>query len=309
MADSELMGVGSPARFREAYEAVLPEMLALPPERIVTMNIDVLEAVTTVMGSLPEIRALRPQIETLPKADLKAFDRLETYALALVHANALFAAASAPAQSLPALAEAGVKLRDRLASDATALGKRGLLDSTLLDQLKGAVGYKNLAHDLLTLAAMLRGAWDRIQSKTPVTLGELDEAEQLADRLLWGIGERAQSPERIAEQKDRRQRAFTLFYRTYDDVRRSVEYLRWNEEDGGKIAPSLYEGRGGRGKPKDVVPNPDQTSGSATDVNAASSDATEDGARGRSGRGTTGGPERLGGGTSVGLPDSAPYES
>jgi hypothetical protein len=32
----------------------------------------------------------------------------------------------------------------------------------------------------------------------------------------------------------------------YDQTRRAVAYLRWNEGDADAIAPSLYKGRGGR---------------------------------------------------------------
>ncbi|WP_437293039.1 hypothetical protein [Sorangium sp. So ce426] len=32
----------------------------------------------------------------------------------------------------------------------------------------------------------------------------------------------------------------------YDQTRRAIAYLRWNEGDADTIAPSLYKGRGGR---------------------------------------------------------------
>ncbi|MFS8069892.1 MAG: hypothetical protein ACMG6S_26300, partial [Byssovorax sp.] len=48
-----------------------------------------------------------------------------------------------------------------------------------------------------------------------------------------------------AEAADRKLRAFTLFTNAYDQVRRGVMYLRWDEGDADSLAPSLYKGRGG----------------------------------------------------------------
>jgi hypothetical protein len=62
-----------------------------------------------------------------------------------------------------------------------------------LKDLKGPLGYKNQAFDLLTLLTMGREAWPRIQGKTAVTSAELDEAETLADQLLTAVGERMAS--------------------------------------------------------------------------------------------------------------------
>jgi hypothetical protein len=51
-----------------------------------------------------------------------------------------------------------------------------------------------------------------------------------------------------------RARAFTVFSRAYDQVRRAAMFLRWNEGDPDAIVPSLYAGRGGRGKAAEEKP-------------------------------------------------------
>jgi hypothetical protein len=80
-----------------AYEAIFAEISVLPDEEIAPLNIDVVGAVTTVLGVLPALRALRPEIQDeLPRFDLQRFDRLEQYALALNHANALHRGALVP---------------------------------------------------------------------------------------------------------------------------------------------------------------------------------------------------------------------
>ena len=47
----------------------------------------------------------------------------------------------------------------------------------------------------------------------------------------------------MAATADMRQRAFSLFVNVYDQARRAVSHLRWNEGDVDDIAPSLYAGR------------------------------------------------------------------
>ena len=61
-----------------------------------------------------------------------------------------------------------------------------------------------------------------------------------------------------AEAAEIRQQAFTLFVNNYDQVRRAISFLRWNEGDVDDIIPSLYAGRstGKRKNGSDVLPAP-----------------------------------------------------
>ena len=59
----------------------------------------------------------------------------------------------------------------------------------------------------------------------------------------------------MADAGDIRQRLFTLFVNAYDQARRAVGYLRWNEGDADQIAPSLYAGRS-NGRRKADQPDP-----------------------------------------------------
>src|SRR5688572_5909064 len=92
---------------------------------------------------------------------------------------------------------------------------------------------------------MMREKWSEVQGRTALQAAELDAAEALADRLVSGVGAREQGPTIVLEAADRRRRAFSLFARAYDQARRAVIYLRWDQGDADDIAPSLYAGRGG----------------------------------------------------------------
>jgi hypothetical protein len=232
---------------------LLPEFKGLLLEELVPVNVDVPSAVATVLGSLPEIRALRDEIaKSMSNFDLVSFDKLEDYALALNDAHGEYLTATQPTNDLQQLIDEGTKLRGVLFSDATALALRGLIDEKKLSELKGTVGYKNLATDLNVLYKVLSSSWEQIAGKCAVQQSELERAAKLGQHLIRVVGLREQGTASVAAATDLRMRAFTLFVRTYDHTRRAVNFLRWNEGDAEKIAPSLYAGRTVRRKGADV---------------------------------------------------------
>lgn len=244
-------------RLREAHERLANEIAAVPEDELATINIDILAAATTAMGALAEIMALRPRFVTeLPELDIDYLDKLEPYALAAAHAHTQYLGADTPAEAIPELSEEAVETRGLLLSDASALAKRGYLNPSRLLELKGTNGYRNTASDVLTIAGILRDNWSKISGKTCVTLEELNSAESLGYRLLNAVGSREQGPAMADDDALTRQRVYTLFSNAYDQVRRAVCYLRWNEGDIDEIAPSLYAGRGGKKKAETDVDQP-----------------------------------------------------
>jgi hypothetical protein len=204
--------------------------------------------VATVLGAISEIKKMREECaRNFPQMDLTLFDRIEAMALAMGYAHSRHKAASLPTLPLQELSERVVEVREIFALDWSALARRGIVDGQRLQELKGTAGYKNQAFDLLTLVAMMREGWPRIQGKTAVTASELDEAESLADQLLTAVGEREQLPVATAATADVRQASYTLFLRSYDELRRAAEYLRWHEGDADARVPSVYGGRKRRG--------------------------------------------------------------
>ncbi len=240
----------------EAYERLLPEIQAFPNEALVAINIDPLNVVTTIQGSLPEMRALRDQIvEELVKFDIERFDKLQEYTHALTHAQVLYRAATAPPRPVTELAAELTTLRDKFLSSALNLAEYGLVDETPLRQCRTAVGYKALASDVLVLRQILQSRWEQIQGKTPLQRAELDQSSLMAEELLLAIGLREQSPSVVAEVAAIRQKAYSLVVTAYEDARRAIGYLRLSKGDADQIAPSLYAGRGGTGRRKsDPVP-------------------------------------------------------
>jgi hypothetical protein len=255
-----VQGEGDTSEADAAYERVLPEMRALSPGELIPINLDIPSMVTTTLGALPEIRALREEIaRNLQTFDLVAFDKMEDYALALKSAHGRYLSSLVPSDELKALVEEATNVRETLVLDATALARRGILDSSQLRELRGAVGYKNLATDLETLANALRGSWAKVQGQSAVTLTELTRASNLSTELLRMVGLKEQGPGATQVVSDLRVRAFTLLARTYDAARSAVMYLRWKFNDVDSIAPSLYAGRSNGRRREPEVPGENPT--------------------------------------------------
>lgn len=242
--DNQIKGLGEEALIKTVFERVKPELMALQVDELYQVSLDIPAGIATVLGVLPEVRALREQIvKDLPSFDVAQFDKLEDYALALSFAQANYLAATQPPDDLPGLTEEATRLRDTLQAEARALIHRGLVSDAQLAQLSGARGYKNLATDLQVLTSVMQGVWEQIQGKTPTTVEDLDRASRLSTRLLRVVGLREQGPARVAEATDLRVRAFTKLMTCYEQVRRAVAYLREPHEDADQIAPALHPGR------------------------------------------------------------------
>jgi hypothetical protein len=54
----------------------------------------------------------------------------------------------------------------------------------------------------------------------------------------------------VVEVAAQRHRAYTLFVRAYDEVRRAVSFLRWRKGDADDIIPSIYSVRAARPRPE-----------------------------------------------------------
>jgi hypothetical protein len=247
------------SRLQQAYQRNFEKMMGLGPKDVITINLDVPSVYTLGSGALLRIRPYREQMLGLPHLNKELVESIDDCLLALGHAQALHLAADAPVASLPELYAQLLKLREMLLADSTALATRGLIPGDKLKDLRGPVSYSATAFDVLALATILRAHQANIVGKSALQLSDLEQAETLADRVLSAVGERAVSDQETSSAALNRQRAFTLFVRAYDEVRRALVYLRWHEGDVDEIAPSLYSTRVGRRRRPDTnVDDPEE---------------------------------------------------
>jgi hypothetical protein len=237
---------GEPPKAEAAFELIKPEMAKLSPESFGKINLDISQAVSLALGVLPGLAFLRPAMVKLPDFEIAHFDKLETYALGAWYAHLLALPPASAANPVQLLLEEASDLRGRLLGDAEALAARGLLDLDSVQAIRKGQGNMDTANDLVALSALMGASWEKIENKTAASAEEVHRAGDLGPLLIAALGVRdhgaAATP---AEAADRKVRAFALFTGAYDQVRRAVSYLRWNEGDADSLAPSLYKGRGG----------------------------------------------------------------
>lgn len=238
------------ASFQEAFAATAKDRAALFPDQLATINLDVEQVVATVLGTVPTIHNLRETASKLPDFDVAQLDALQSYAEALAHAQRIYRGATEPVDVLPELAARASELRDLLLADAKVLARRKLIDGNRLAELQGGNGYLAAGSDVGVLVDILRENWSTIASKSAVQATELDEADQLFERITKANAERSQPGRTAIAADDDRRRAYTLVLGAYDQARRAAAFLRWSQQDADKLVPSLWAGRGGRGKPK-----------------------------------------------------------
>ena len=88
--------------FQQSFEKTAAERDALKVEELYVINLDIPTAYATVIGSLPEIRAVRAEIaEAISKFDVTSIDALEDYAGAMMRAHNVFSTEAAPIAGLP----------------------------------------------------------------------------------------------------------------------------------------------------------------------------------------------------------------
>jgi hypothetical protein len=233
--------------FAPALSRVQQEIEAMTEAELVPINIDIASAAATVLGALPEIERELTQIAGLPRVDHALVRKLGDYAGALMYTHGVFRAAAGPADNVAEIAEKTIEIRDQLLADATALGKRGFLDMERVDKLRSGLAYKQVATDVTGLVSLLREHWPTISNRTALTVEDLNAADVVAEEMIVAIGLKEQAPAVAGAAALTRQKAFTLFSRAYDETRRALEFLYYHSPGrADEIAPSLYQGRGGR---------------------------------------------------------------
>ncbi|MFO0711452.1 MAG: hypothetical protein U0353_16495 [Sandaracinus sp.] len=170
-----------------------------------------------------------------------------------------------------------VEMRELPVTDLTSLVNGKRVDATVLAGLRGSVGFRNQVTDVVQLTAIFRRHWESVRATTPVTIDDLERAETLATKLTQLLGMREQGSLEASGVGEMRQRAFSKFVHTYDQLRRAMTFLRWDEGDVDSVIPSLWAGRGGRGKRTEVEVAKDETKSGETKSGETKSGETKSG--------------------------------
>ena len=246
-----------PKEAASAYAAVEAQVKALAPDALQPINIDIPRAVSIAVGAVPHLAKMRDVAAKLPGFDITHMDLIGTYALAAWHAH-LLALPEVTSRQLAALLEEAKPIRDHLLLAAELLAHKGYFDKRSVEAIRAGQGNLDAANDVVALSALFAAAWANIENRTTVTWEEVERAAVLGPQILIALGERSMhtgAEPGAMTANERRQRAFTLFVRAYDECRRAATYLRWQEGDADELVPSLYSGRNApRRGPDDAEP-------------------------------------------------------
>jgi hypothetical protein len=228
----------------EALARVRGELELLDQQKVMRLNVDARAASNAVLNALPRLREFRPQlVKELPVFDVKRFDRLEDYALALSLTDEAVRNEAPTEDRGASLREAAIDLRNTLRDDAKVLAQRQVIAAAEFAELKGGTGFRSLANDLELLRRVLQGNWSRIDGKSAVTKKDLQAAGRMSEELLRALNGRESAAPGLANALDLRQRAFTVLSQVYDETRAAIAYVRRHQRDGAIVAPSLHVGK------------------------------------------------------------------
>jgi hypothetical protein len=225
-----------------AFEALREERAALEPEKLAQVNADIPTAATIALGAFERLRPLRALVaKKLPEHDMKLWDGLQTYALAALHAHVVSLVPGDNDDRAKRLLDEATPLRDKLLVAAEAIAHAGVFDADRVAQIRSGTGYIDRGADLIALSALYTESWAKIENRTMVTKEDVQRAAVLGPALLTAVGSKDLAPTGVslAEMRDDRTRAFTLFVRAYESCQQAAAYVRFREGDADEYAPSL----------------------------------------------------------------------
>ncbi len=235
-----------PAAAAQAYAHATADFEAIPAEELKPVAVDVQIAVSTVRGAIPRLLTLREAIVAqLPEHPVDLLDRLDELAQAAWFADLLFTLSTSTVDPFTNLIKEAKPLRESMLSSAELLSKFGLLEQAKVKAIRHGHSNKDTAQDLVELSELFDEAWPKVKNKSPVEHEHVKHAGHLGRQLLGLIavheaGSTNSSPEQVAE---RRQRAYTLLVRAYDETLRAVSYLRWKEGDAESFVPAAFKAK------------------------------------------------------------------
>lgn len=238
--------------FTRALDEVRAEIEAIPESKLETIRLDIGDAVVTALGVASNVAPYRDAVAVeLGAAAALPIDRLEQSAWACGCAQGRYLTSLHTTVSEERVGEVS-SMRRVLMLEAQRLVAEKLIKASSLAEIVGGIGYQAMCFDVVQLVSVFRADWAAIETHTPVTSLELDRAEAMANALATTLGENEQA---IASSPtaDERRRAYTHFVRTYEEVRRAIAYLRFDQGDADDVAPSLYAGRTRRREDDDVI--------------------------------------------------------
>lgn len=209
---------------------------------------DLTNAYVVVSGALPALRALEPKLRAaLPLFDAGALHRVDRFARAALYAQSVERSTTNTSAAHHAkLVEELETLYARFYRNAEFLAAEGLFDAKVVANARTGTAVRDRAADLRMLAIEFAEREGALVGRTLVTRANIEHAFSVSQSVLDSLASRDNFNEAQVKAQRDRQLAAALLYQTWNEIRRAVSWLRWNEGDADKYAPSFFTSAGRR---------------------------------------------------------------
>lgn len=244
-------------------DRIRKDLDAIDPATVRRPNAHVHQAVAIARRNLPNVLPHRDRLAALPDFDAHALDRVSAIADALDIAQYQCEVFDEPeGVETSALSTEAFQLRRRFTKSLDALAESGRLGDHWVASLSGSNDRALLAQDLGRVAELLELRHPELLTLTPMSREEVVRARKLQVALQMAEDGKAKTPAMRAEAADVRDRAWTLLWTTWNQVRRGLTFVRWDEGDADQLAPALTANRR-RGGNTDADEEPGPTGAAA----------------------------------------------
>ncbi|WP_245814364.1 hypothetical protein [Cystobacter ferrugineus] len=212
---------------QSAYESFLPAAKALEPGFIEECCADIVLAYQVVRHAVEQVLGTgATSVSELPHVNVADLSLLPRLVQGLAYA-ALRVEREREAASFGPLFERAQQVRRRLRKAADALAEAQLLPDSDIDEV-WLHERQDVLDDCLSLVALFRRNAARIASRSPVTVIEVDAAEQLVGQLRTVLGQQTsvrQEENPLFRAIEMRDRFWTLLLQRYDMLWRCGAWL------------------------------------------------------------------------------------
>lgn len=238
--------LGSFEAAEAAYQRVAPEIEALRPEELATLNVDVVSGTAIILGAADRILTFRDKLAKMPDFDVRYVDKLKDYAIAAWYVHITNLPVPEPAEA-EALFREAAELRAKFLRWSAPLVEEGLLDSAAVDKIREGSGNKDVPSDVVAFVGLYRANWENIKGNCRVTEADLERGALIGPKVFSLVCQREhrRTTPRL-EASLRVRRAWTLPDRAYAQCRRALQYIRFEEGDADSIAPNVRTNSGTR---------------------------------------------------------------
>lgn len=233
----------TPSPTQAAFERALAAAMALPADEVVAATTNTPDAIVRVFSALPGLRTLLGDARrALTLYDPSTLDQFELHAHALSYAQSRYLQSRSPTTVDAARAANKAQAALSIAlSDLQAMLNREMVDPARVASIKRSIGTREslpiAIGAVIQLMTELRKTYgDRLL----MTEAEQNELAQLGAELSQALAGAVVVMKAEDNPLDTRNRMFTLLRRDYLELRRTVEYLRFYEDDADEFLPTIF---------------------------------------------------------------------